>query len=193
MMDLRSPADVRTILRKVLGAAAGIDPNLITDGAVLRQPPPPADNLNLPAAAMPDLITEAARQLLGRKATTLFADDIVLPDALARQRLGPLADLLHAHFNSIALSAAFIVVCEGLLRDPSNVSAATPIMHVDEAGRLTFLRRVRDSIRTHVCDRGGFEFTQTRGSAVMDAKKVETAIDAVIGGLKDAIGDSGCI
>src|SRR3954469_9171884 len=130
MVDLRSPAEVRSVLRKVLGAAAGIDPNIITDAAVLRQPPPPADNLNLSQAAMPGLITECARQLLGRKVTTLFADDIVQPDALGRQRFGPLADLLHVHFNSLELSAAFIVVCEGLLRDPAGVTADTPIVHV---------------------------------------------------------------
>ena len=193
MVDLRSPADVRGVMRKVFGAAAGIDPDRITDAALLRQPPPPADNLNLPAETVPDLILESARQLLGRKITALFANDIVLPDALARQRFGSLASFLHAHFNSLALSAAFIVVCDGLLRDPHDVTMATPIAHLDQAARLTFLMRVRDSIRVRICDKGGFDFTQTSGTAVMDAKKVESATDAVIEGLKEALENDGCI
>jgi hypothetical protein len=193
MVDLRSPADVRGVMRTVFGAAAGVDPDRITDAALLRQPPPPADNLNLPAAAMPDLITESARRLLGRHVTALFARDIVLPDALARQKFGPLADLLHAHFNSLAQSAAFIVVCDGLLSDPRDVTTATPIVHRDQPARLTFLMRVRDSIRVRICDKAGFDFTQTAGTAVMDAKKIETAMDAVMGGLKDALKNSGCI
>jgi hypothetical protein len=193
VVDLRSPADLRGVMREVFGAAAGVDPNRITDAALLRQPPPPADNLNLAAEAIPALITESARRLLGRKVTALFASDIVLPDALARRKFGPLADLLHAHFNSLALSAAFLVVCDGLLRDPREVAIATPIVHLNQPARLTFLMRVRDSIRERICDKGGFDFTQTKGTAVMDAKTVGSAMDAAIGGLKDALEHDGCI
>jgi hypothetical protein len=193
MVDLSSAADVRGVMRKVFGAAAGLDPDRITDAALLRQAPPPADNLNLPPEAMPGLITESARRLLGRKVTALFASDIVLPDALARQKFGPLANLLQSHFNSLALSASFLVVCDGLLRDPRGVTIATPVVHPDQPARLTFLMRVRDSIRVRICDKGGFEFTQTRGTAVMNAKTIESAMDAVIGGLKDALENSPCI
>ena len=70
---------------------------------------------------------------------------------------------------------------------------ATPIVHLNQPARLTFLMRVRDSIRVRICDKGGFDFTQTTGTVVMDAKKVESAMDAVIGGLTDALENNACI
>jgi hypothetical protein len=33
MIDLRSAADVRKVMRQAFGAAAGIDPNTVTDAA----------------------------------------------------------------------------------------------------------------------------------------------------------------
>ena len=193
MLDLRSSREVRSAMRQVFGAAAKIDPNTITDAALLHQPPPPADNLNLPAGAVAGLIVECATRLLGSKITTLFKNDIVLPDALARRGFGSLADLLHAHLNSLVVSAVFLTVCEGLGQNPQNVTISTPIRHVNDQGRLTFMMRVRDSVRLLICGTSGFEFTQTRGTSLMDAKRVDAAMDATIGGLKDAIENRGCI
>ena len=193
MVDLRSSREVRTAMRQVFGAAAKIDPDTITDGALIREPPPPADNLNLPAEAVQGLVVECANRLLGRKIAAMFANHVVPPDALTRQKFGPLADLLHAHFNSLAQSAVFVVICDGLARSPHDVTIGTPIKHLDEPGRLTFMMRVRDSIRLRICDKGHFEFTHTRGTSLMDAGNVEAAMDAATGGLKDANGNDGCI
>ena len=193
MVDLRSSGEVRTAMRQVFGAAAKLDPNTITASAVIRQPPPPADNLNLPPQTVPGLVMECANRLLGRKITVMFDKDIVLPDALARQTFGPLADLLHAHFNSLAQSAVFLAVCAGLGQHPRDVTIGTTIKHPDDAARHSFMMRVRDSVRDLICDKAGFEFTQTGGTSLMDAKNVEAAMDATVGGLKDAIADNGCI
>ena len=192
MVDLLPAAEVRRVMRTVFGGAAGVNPDRITDAALLREPPPPADNLNLSADDIPALIMRSAGQLLGAKLTAMFAEDIVHPDAAARKKFGPLADLLQAHFNSLALSAAFVVICDALLRDPKDVTIATPITHIDQPGRLTFLMRTTDAIRARICVDGGFEFTQMRGNALMEARKVETAMDVVIGGLKDARVNNRC-
>src|SRR5438445_13433460 len=105
MVDLRSSGEVRTAMRQVFGAAAKLDPNTITASAVIRQPPPPADNLNLPPQTVPGLVMECAHRLLGRKITGTFDKAGVRPDALARQTFRPLADPPHAHFNTLAESA----------------------------------------------------------------------------------------
>ena len=193
MIDLRSSSEVRTVLRQLFGAAAGIPPNTITDGAALFAPPPPADNLNLSSDTVKALIGDAGRALLGQKIARLFDRDLVPPDALLRVRFGPLADLLHPHFNSLAQSAVFLTICEGLGQNPQNVDLTTPITHLDDPGRLAFMMRVRDAVRRQICNTGSFEFTIARGMALMDAKTVEAAMDATIGGLKDAMPTNSCL
>jgi hypothetical protein len=193
MVDLRSASDVRKVMPEAFGAAAGIDPNTITDAAAVAQPPPPADNLNLSQQKVQSLIEACAKKLLGQKIVTLLAPHLVPPGAFQRTKFGPLADLLHAHFNSLVQSAVFLTICEGLGQIPRNVTANTPIVHLDEPGRPAFMMRVRDSVRHLICTQGSFEFTQTRGTSLTDAKTVETAMDATIGGLKDAIPTNSCI
>ena len=100
MVDLRSPTEVRRVLRRVFGAAAAIVPDRITDGSLLRHPPPPDDNLNLAANAIAPLIVESAQGLLGLRVTALFGKDVVLPEALQLRKFGSLADLLHVHFTA---------------------------------------------------------------------------------------------
>jgi hypothetical protein len=193
MIDLRSAADVRKVTRQAFGAAAGIDPNTITDAASIFDPPPPADNLNLTPVTVRSLIEASGRDLIGAKIGTFFARDLVPPEALLVKKFGPLADLLHVHFNSLVLSAVFLTICDGLAQNPRDIGASTPITHLDEAGRLTFMMRVRDSVRDRMCNRGNFEFTMTRGTSLMDARNVEAAMDATVGGLKDAMPGDNCI
>lgn len=193
MVDLRSAADIRKVVRPRLGAAAGVDPNLITDASRIYQAPPPGDNLNLAQTQVKGLVESCARELVGRTIADFLAADLLPPDALRLQTFGSLADALHVHFNSLVLSAVFITVCEGLVVDPRTVGAETPITHLDEAGRLSFMMRVRDSVRVRICNRGTFEFTQTRGTSLMDARNVEAAMDATVGGLKDAMPGNNCI
>jgi len=193
MLDLRPPADVRNVMRQGFGAAAGVDPGAITDAASIYQPPPPADNLNLTRASVQSLIEAAGREVLGQKIADLFAPHLVPPEALERLKFGPLADLLHLHFNGLVLSAVFLTICDGLARDPHDVGAETPIVHLDEPARLSFMMRVRDAVRERICNRGSFAFTQTRGTALMDARTVEAAMDVTVGGLKDAMPGNNCI
>jgi hypothetical protein len=188
--DLRTPHEVRAVMRVVFSTASKVGAETITDESRLYELPPPADNLGLPRDGTIDgLIRETGARLLGVKICAMFAPDVVAPAALSLETFGSLADLLHWHFNSLGQSAAFLAVCEGLNRNPHNVSIKTPIKPVDGVGALTFLHRTRDFIRDHLCNATGFDFTNSQGAALMDAKTVATALSAVI----DAVKGNSCI
>jgi hypothetical protein len=190
MNDLRTPHEVRAVMRVIFSTASKVGAEIITDESRLYELPPPVDNLGLPRdGTIEALIRDTGARALGVKICAMFAPDLVTPAALSLETFGSLADLLHWHFNSLAQSAAFLAVCEGLNRNPHNVSIKTPLKHVDGVGALTFLHRTRDFIRDRLCNASGFDFTISQGGALMDAKTVATAMSAVI----DAVKGTSCI
>jgi hypothetical protein len=191
MEELRSRGDVRLTAGDVFAWPRKVAPDTISDRAELYKPPPPADNLGLARSEAPPLITACAVRLLGRKICGTFASHVVSAESLEHERFGPLVDHLHDHFNSIAQSAVFLAICAGLLRDPHDVTTATPIDHVDEPGQLAFLMRIRDHIRANICA-AGFDFSQTRGADLIGASTIGDAMDKTVLAIAEAINRNGC-
>lgn len=184
MADLMTEHEVKTVLRKVFAAGAGIsDPTDIVDSSNLYDPPPPAGDLGFappPAAPMASMLTLAARELLGAKAVAKFATFLLPPDLPIFTTFGTLAISIAARFNLLANRAVFLAICKALGREPSSVSLETAIASPNEAGARAFARELESEIRTQICNKTTFKFSKRQEQQVMADTTVSELRDLVI-------------
>jgi len=187
---LRTRDEIRAAMRPLFAGAAGIPPDDVLDRSKLYELRPPAQNLALPrTGVVPKLIVATATRVLGDKLCAMFEPDLVPSTAASAETVGALVSLLTDHFDSLAASAAFLAVCEGLNRNPHNVTLQTRYGHVDAVGALTFVYRVRDFVRGRICNHDRFDFTAQQGGRLMDAKLVQRAVTIIV----EALGANACL
>lgn len=181
MSILRTREDIRAAMRPLFAQAASIPPEAIVDRSKLYDSRPPPQNLGLSrTGVLPELIVATAARVLGAKLCAMFQTALVPATATSVDTFGALVALVTDHFDSLASSAAFLAVCEGLNRNPHDVTVQTRYEHVDAVGALTFVYRIRDLVRSRICNDDHFDFTAQQGGRLMDAKTVQRAMTIVV-------------